>query len=466
MSRWPWVSQSLLSALVLLIGGSRDVAGQEARRAASPPQKEAASLPRPELIVLNAIRANPVTAPYFIRTTWRKGAVELSGRVGTKQVHDVAVRLAIDCGIPFRDNLVIDTGAAHAVAGAETMATPAASALAQEYTSSPYIYPPPLMGRLDDPFFGFSPPLVSFPPWWQRRVESGPMVKPRRAQDDTTPANATTSNASGPNHASTDARWKPFEIDPVKGHVEITVDAAGQVFLRGVVASEEVRREIEEEARSVPGVTRVESQFQVQPRRVEGDPPPPPVPQGVPSPSPPDRGPKTATPAAVQTHPKPSATTTPVAQDAAPLTRRVVGAIEQRPEAADLAVKVRSNDGVVTLSGQVPTAYEAMLVYRTAQKTPGVRDIVDRLEFEVPDEDHANPLLQKGRPEDIEPYLGSQVRRHVAELAHLDRIQLQGDVVELRGTLLHAADQNRVLAILRSIPVLQGFRLEPVFTAN
>jgi hypothetical protein len=43
---------------------------------------------------------------------------------------------------------------------------------------------------------------------------------------------------------------------------------------------------------------------------------------------------------------------------------------------------------------------------------------------------------------------------------------VQGDVIDLRGTLLHAEDQNRVRAILRSIPVLQGFQLEPVFTAN
>ena len=39
------------------------------------------------------------------------GAVVLSGVVGTKQAHDVAVRIAIDTGVPFRDNLVIDTGA-------------------------------------------------------------------------------------------------------------------------------------------------------------------------------------------------------------------------------------------------------------------------------------------------------------------------------------------------------------------
>ena len=46
-------------------------------------------------------------------------------------------------------------------------------------------------------------------------------------------------------------------IAPVKGQVELTVDASGQVFLRGVVASEEAAREIEEAARSVPGVGRV-----------------------------------------------------------------------------------------------------------------------------------------------------------------------------------------------------------------
>ena len=52
------------------------------------------------------------------------------------------------------------------------------------------------------------------------------------------------------------------------------------------------------------------------------------------------------------------------------------------------------------------SAFEAMIVYRAAQQTPGVREVVDRLEFDVPDEDHPNPLLQKGRPEDLEPYPG------------------------------------------------------------
>src|SRR4051812_12093569 len=60
---------------------------------------------RPDLQVAGAMRANPVTAPYAIRTSWRAGAVVLSGRVGTKQIHDVAVRTAIAVGYPVRDDL-------------------------------------------------------------------------------------------------------------------------------------------------------------------------------------------------------------------------------------------------------------------------------------------------------------------------------------------------------------------------
>jgi hypothetical protein len=130
-------------------------------------------------------------------------------------------------------------------------------------------------------------------------------------------------------------------------------------------------------------------------------------------------------------------------------------------------VAVRSSDdSTVTLSGRVPTAYEAMIVYRAAQQTPGVRDVIDRLEFTVPDEDHPNPLVEKGRPEDLEPFLASQIRRHVGDLAHIDRIQAQGDMIDIRGTLGEGQDRERLLAILRSIPVLRGFRVETQLTAE
>jgi len=470
-----FVLQSSFTALAILAGGASAVLGQDGSR----PAKEAEdtrNLPRPEIVVLNAIRSHPATAPYPIMTSWRSGKVVLSGRVGTKQVHDVAVRLAIDSGVPFRDDLVIDSGVAGAVAQTAAMAAPGAAALS---SSSPYIYPPPLMGRVDDPFFGFVPPLVSFPPWWRRGVDSAPLIQPRTVPADAGRGTAPAAAAPGPHDASPDG-GQSFDLAPAKGQVELTVDAAGQVFLRGVVASEEAAREIEEAARSVPGVSRVDNQLQVQvvPRRAaDADtphpltPPPPepmlraPAPDRPAAPGPPRLAPPAPEPAIVPARPKP-ADTGPAGLDSQSLTRRVVDSLHRRPLAAELPVKVRSSGGIVTLAGRVPSAYEAMIAYRAAEQTPGVRDVVDRLEFVVPDEDHPNPLLQKGRPEDLEPYLASQIRRHVGDLAHIDRIRARGEVIELRGSLLDARDRDRLLAILRSIPVLQGFRLEPEFTAE
>ena len=76
----------------------------------------------------------------------------------------------------------------------------------------------------------------------------------------------------------------------------------------------------------------------------------------------------------------------------------MVTSIERRPQSAELPVKVRSQSGTVTLSGTVPTTYEAMLVYRATQQTPGVSDIVDRLEFTVPDENNRQSAGPEGTP--------------------------------------------------------------------
>jgi osmotically-inducible protein OsmY len=467
-----------VAVLALTTCGTSGAPAQDVGRPAnSTPQTT--SVPRVELQVLTALRGHPLTAPYPITATWKKGTVVLSGVVGTKQVHDVAVRLAIASGSPVRDDLVIDTGLAHAASVGANMPGLGMSGFATLGASSPYIYPPPLMGRLDDPFFGFVPPLVSFPPWWRRRVDGPGMPRPG-ALGANVPGGAAGQQGPGPGQANPNmpaGGWQPFDVSPVKGQVEVTVDASGQVFLRGVVTSEEAGREIEEAARSVPGVGRVDVQFQVLPRRGgdenppprEGDllveprrapaevPPPPPEPAVAPEEI--ERQP------AIAARPK-AAATRPAGLDKEDLTRRVVSALSRRPPASSLPVKVRSSDGSVTLSGRVPSAYEAMIVYRAAQQTPGVREVVDRLDFAIPDEDHPNPLLQKGRPEDLEPYLVSQVRRHVGDLANIDRVQAHGDVIEIRGTLGEGQDRDRLLAILRSIPVLHGFRLEPKLTAE
>ena len=158
------------ASLVVLADLSIGTSAARAQDALVPPRPaaQATSVPRADIQVLTALRAHPLTAGYPITATWKKGAVVLSGVVGTKEVHDVAVRLAIASGSPFRDDLVIDTGLAHAASMRPNVQGIGMSGFATLGASSPYIYPPPLMGRLDDPFFGFVPPLVSFPPWWRR----------------------------------------------------------------------------------------------------------------------------------------------------------------------------------------------------------------------------------------------------------------------------------------------------------
>ena len=84
-----------------------------------------------------------------------------------------------------------------------------------------------------------------------------------------------------------------------------------------------------------------------------------------------------------------------LARDTQSLTRRVTAALVKRPALSGLPIGVQSRPGVVTVSGKVPSAYEAMLVYRTVEQTPGVRDVLDRLEFQLPDENHPNPLKER-----------------------------------------------------------------------
>jgi osmotically-inducible protein OsmY len=450
-----------LLALAVFAGGEFIVRAQvEPRREA--PAQTASSAPRPELVVLSAIRSHPLTAPYPIVAIWQKDKVVLAGRVGTKQVHDTAVRLAIAAGYPFRDELVIDTGMAHLVSqSAAATGGGIGGPLGTQSAASPYVYPEPLFSWMDDPFFGMVPPIISYPPWW-RSPRMGGMPQAQTAPNYGVATTQPPRPAGSPNGGR-----QQLETDPVKGQVDISVDISGQVFLRGVAASNEAAREIEEAARSVPGVTNVFNQLEVIPRRAPADaedPPPPPAPEPFPAGPAPTIKPASPVPPIAPSRPNPApAAAAPAALDSQPLTRRVVSSLERRPVAAELPIKVRSAEGVVTLTGKVPTTYEAMMAYRAAQQTPGVHEIIDRLEFTVPDEDHTNPLLDRGRPDDIEPYLASQIRRHIGDLAHIDRVQANGNVLELRGTIASAADQERLVAILRSMPVLQGFRLETKF---
>src|SRR5207253_4417464 len=87
----------------------------------------------------------------------------------------------------------------------------------------PYLYPPPLFGRYDDPFYGFEPPVISYPPWWgaitTQRLDPALAAEPAPVLE--APATATS---------------PPSESLPA-GTVEMTIDPRGVAVLRGTVSS-------------------------------------------------------------------------------------------------------------------------------------------------------------------------------------------------------------------------------------
>jgi osmotically-inducible protein OsmY len=447
-------SRSVLGRLLLLSIGFAAPGAAIPAHAQNPPSSSTStpSLPRPEVAVLQALRANPLTAPYPIATSWRGGKVVLSGVVGTKTIHDAAVRTAIAIGYPVGDDLKIDTAAAHRVAAATAAAS---GTMPSALGGNPYyVYPPPLFGRLDDPFYGFEPPILSYPPWWRAVAAREPIMLPSQPA-----ANASANPAApGAGAAAPGAYSIPLGPAGKDGAVEMTLDGRGVAVLRGTVRSLSDRVALGQKLAQTPGISEVINELNVGP--VSSDTPPPPPQPAVPGPKRPD-APAPDPNAGGEFHPGAA-----VAVDRNDLTDRLTQAIAHRPALAGLPIKVSVRDGVASLSGRVPTVYEAMLAFRAAQQTPGVHHVDDRLEFAVPDGVRKNPLLEKGRPEDVEPYLAAQIRRQVGDAAHIDQVRLQGETVEVRGTLLRADDQPRIEAILRSMPVLRDFRLEPIFVAD
>jgi hypothetical protein len=151
---------------------------------------------------------------------------------------------------------------------------------------------------------------------------------------------------------------------------------------------------------------------------------------------------------------------------AQPVTDQLAAELAGHPAKKANPVNVTITGDTVTLTGQVNSAYEAMLAFRVAQRTPGVRKVVDQLEFPLPDDDATTSLLQKGRPEDVRPYLEEHIRNNLGDAARVDRVILRGDTLEVHGSIAKADDRKRVAAILRSIPILRGFQIEPSFQVN
>lgn len=428
-------------------------------RGADAPSRQLSTLERN---VLRALAMNPATAPYLIETSLKDGRLILSGRVGTKRAHDVAIRTAMAFTPSIDDQLVIDTAetlrAVRPYPGAGGPYAPGPGPTASAYSRVPYVYPQPLFGYWDEPFYGFEPPVISYPPWWgamsaHRLGESAPRGPLPMGQPGPGPV-------PGPGAEPETTAGSPLPADTI----EMTLDPRGVAVLRGTVPTLEDRIAIGKKIAETPGVSEVVNLLNVAKPESEPEPeagaepeqpPPPPVPAEPPAPAAP--GP----PDAPDTSLDPSRPRAGSDAAATSLAGRVEQAIDRRPALDSTAIQVRERDGVVTLTGQVPSVYEAMLAFRAAQRTPGVREIVDRLAFAVPMDGRDNPLLNKGRPEDIEPYLTAQIQRQVGDSAHIDRVRLHGDLLEVDGILANEPARERVEAILRSLPTLRGFRIEP-----
>ena len=444
-----------------------------------------------EETLLKALAANPATAPYRIATVRRNGRLILTGRVGTKMAHDVAVRIAIAQGVRFDDSLVIDTAAPVRLATpAQPSGLPAAGTspypgtmagplggFGQMTNTFPYppstyglaaagpgfLYPPPLFGRYDDPFWGFEPPVASFPPWW------GAMSARRLAEDGPPPGQVAQQqpNTQQQPQGAGAAVAKP-ELSPsgAPGSVTMDVDPRGVATLTGEVQSDADREAVAQKVSQLAGITQVINQLAVRDAGL-------PAAAEAPSDTPPPLPMPPIDPPTPQPLPRPREEPS-IEVDASKGGQGVVSesvgrlpqALARRPALIGLPIRVALRDGVARLTGKVPTAYEAMLAFRAAQQEPGVREVDDRLEFAVPDGDKPNPLLKKGRPDDLEPYFEAQIRRQVGDQAHLDRVRVQGDRLEVRGTVPEAADRPRVEAILRSMPLLRGFQLAYDFHAD
>ena len=469
-----WVLLAVATCGFAVAANAQPLRRAELRRpAASAPASTAPAPSAGETKLLQALAADPVTGPYaFATAIGRDGRVVLGGRVGTKQAHDQAVQIAIATGIPFTDALIIDTaetmraagaasgqGAGNAPAGAvggSVGALPTYTPYGQysRLGSVPYVYPQPLFGYYDEPFYGFDPPVISYPPEW-RGISAMRYEELRRAAAE---LQATKANRPAGDPNAMRVTKIPAASGREEGRVEATIGNDRIAVLTGVVPTEADKADVERRFSEMPGVRGVRSEIVV---RDPNTPPPLPTPADIPGRQP--QGDDEA-PAREVVPPPPAPGPDPrravpkgAIRVADPTDAKLAAAIARRPELASTNVRANLSNGVAIVVGDVPSAREAMLAYRAVEQVPGVREVDDRLSFPVPAVGAKNPLVD-ARPEDVEPYLLAQIRRQLGDGAHIDSVKLRADALVIRGTVDDASAKPRIEAVLRTMPLLRGFR--------
>lgn len=412
-----------------------------------PPTANRPSKSITEQAILDLLARDPVTSGYPVDTLLRRGRVVLHGRVGTHAVHDAVVGAALSVTPAIVDELVIDTGEVYRRTAGGTLAAGVAVGMVPGGVAGPdltsgwiaappgYVYPPPLFGRIDDPFFGLEPPVISYPPWWGRltvlrrseRARALPRVTPQA------PAAAESQASKG------DAVRADDES------LEMELDEAGVATVTGKVGSEEAKAAVIRELERTPGVQKVVDRIQVAPRPADGPGAPSEHDERQPVPAPPEPG-------------------DPLADDGSSPERAGADATGRVAAAGGAAVQVVG--GVAYLSGRVSDVVEAMRRFCEAAATPGVRVVNDRLEFPLHDGRKANPLLAAEPRADVETYLAAQLRRHLGEAIALDAAKFEGDALIVRGSVADVSGISRALAVVRSMAILRGIEIEPSFVVS
>lgn len=407
-------------------------------------QRNAATSNAEASMMVRALRANPVTAGYPIQVHAGGPKLVMRGRVGNRAVYDTTIAVAISTGIPFKDELVIDT--AVLVPVETTVVSPMASQIISgplppfppTYTTygygpagtPSYVYPPPVMGFVDEPFFGFEPPVISYPPWWQPADEA-------RAQRDAVDRARALAPAGAPAAA--------LQAD-LPAEVELSIDPRGVGLLRGRVANLEDRIAVGQRLAAIPGVREVINQLEIDPSL------------------PPIDGSEHAVPAPPAARPPiaagPPAPPRPAPALAGPPTT-LGAAFDADPELGPFRLKARVDRGVATIDGDVPTVMEAMKAHLMAGRFPGVTSVVDRLRFRPPVDGEPNPLIGAKAKGDVESYLLAQLKRQSVKGLDVERVSVAGEVLEVHGTIQSESGRDRAEASLRSTPLLRGFQIVP-----
>ena len=334
---------------------------------------------------------------------------------------------------------------------------------------------------------------VVYPPWWgalnAQRVQSnagfngdpnggapglggatlsnGVGARPQAPVGDTSSLTSPINGPADPTIATGPANSTETDIGPIPdGTIDMAIDGAGVATLRGGVPTSAERISIAQQVAKTPGVVQVVNLLTIKPalsrfNAIETTPPPPVAVEPAVIPS--NRSPVVTSiptsPGSATGLPRTNLPAIDPTSDAG-LTDRASKGLTDRAATIGSTVRVKVRDGVAQLSGKVASVFEAMLAYRSVEQTPGIKSVEDRLEFPVPDGSNgSNPLIEKGRPDDVEPYLQAQIKRQVGDVAHIDRVRVQADALDVRGTLARSEDRDRFDAVLRSMPILRGFQV-------